>query len=71
MLPMESQIRDRYAKEQAEAKLALTLDDIPANYDCITDQWLTEAICRDHSGAKIVGHLLDEPDEGTNNRRRI
>ena len=70
-LPLEPQIRDLFAKEQAAAAPALSLDDIPANYECITDQWLTAVMCRDVPGAEVTGHKLDTPDEGTNNRRRV
>ncbi|WP_324742392.1 hypothetical protein U8326_03530 [Tsuneonella sp. CC-YZS046] len=70
-LPLEPQIRELFAKEQAEARPAVTAADIPANYECITDEWLTGIVCRDVPGAQVVAHELDEPDEGTNNRRRI
>lgn len=70
-LPLEPQIRMLFQKEQAEGRHAQTLDDIPANYECITDAWLTAVLCRDVPGAEVTGHRLDAPDEGTNNRRRI
>jgi hypothetical protein len=70
-LPLEAQIRELFAKEQAASLPARAAADIPANYDCITDEWLTEIVCRNVPGAKVVSHKLDEPDEGTNNRRRI
>ena len=71
MLPMEARIRELFDREQAVAQPARTLEDIPANYDCITDEWLAAVLCRSTPGARVVGHRLDEPDEGTNNRRRI
>lgn len=70
-LPLEPQIRELFAREQESAAPALSLDDIPANYECITDQWLTAVMCRDVPGAQVVAHKLDAPDEGTNNRRRV
>lgn len=70
-LPLEPQIRALFTKEQAEARPVVRPDQIPANYDCITDEWLTAIVCRDVPGAKVLSHTLDEPDEGTNNRRRI
>lgn len=70
-LPLEQQIRDLFAKEQEAAMPAVSPDQIPANYDCITDDWLTAILCGEVPGAKVVSHRLDEPDEGTNNRRRI
>lgn len=70
-LPLENQIREAFAKEQADARPARTLDDIPGSYELITDEWLSEVLCRGVPGAKVVSHRLDDPDEGTNNRRRI
>lgn len=70
-LPLEPQIRALYASEQAQARPAIAATDIPANYDCVTPEWLTAIVCQDVPGAKVLSHRLDEPDEGTNNRRRI
>lgn len=70
-LPLEKQIRHAFAREQAEARPARSLADIPANYDLIDDEWLTAVLCGDVPGARVTAHRLDQPDEGTNNRRRI
>lgn len=33
--------------------------------------WLTHVLCADHEDARVVGHTLDDPDDGMTNRRRI
>jgi len=71
VLPLENQIREAFAREQAGARPAQTLDDIPGSYDLVSDEWLSAVICADVPGARVVAHRLDDPDEGTNNRRRI
>ena len=55
----------------ANRPLARTLDDVPAFYDCVTPQWLTAVVRRQHPEATVVGYTLGEVDSGTTNRRRI
>jgi hypothetical protein len=45
--------------------------EVPPTYDSITDEWLTDALSNGVAGAKVVGHSLDERDDGSSNRRRI
>jgi Phosphotransferase enzyme family len=70
-LPLEDQIRSAFAAERAAPQVALRPEDIPQSYESITDEWLTHHLCAGIGGAKVVGHELGLPDEGTNNRRRI
>jgi hypothetical protein len=37
----------------------------------ISNEWLTNTLCRKAPGAQVLGHTLDIADEGTSNRRRI
>jgi hypothetical protein len=57
--------------ERSSNKMVTGADEIPITYDRITDEWLTNTICRTTPGAVVVSHELDAPDEGTSNRRRI
>lgn len=66
-----TKVKELYAREQAEQRVVTELDEIPFRYELISDQWLTKALCAPVPGAKVVGHTLDTPDEGTSNRRRI
>lgn len=71
-MPMEERIRAAFAAEQgAGARLAVDANDIPQAFEAITAQWLEAHLCKDVSGAQVIGHELGPPDEGTNNRRRI
>lgn len=64
-------IKAAYARDQRERPQALKFGDIPFSYDAITAQWLTAVLCRNHPGAAVSGFALQEPDNGTSNRRRI
>jgi hypothetical protein len=44
---------------------------LPLSYEAITDEWLTDVLCRGHPGAAVTGHELSAPDSGSSNRRRI
>lgn len=70
-LPLEAQIRAAFAAERASPHKATDPADIPADFDAITDAWLTAHLCKGVPDAQVVSHSLGEPDEGTNNRRRI
>ncbi len=71
MTTLASQIEAAFYGEQANPTIPRTRDDIPQSYEVITDEWLSDVLCRDVPGAMVTGHRLDAPDEGTNNRRRI
>lgn len=44
---------------------------VPASVDELTPEWLTEALCRDYSSARVVGFTLDDGSHGTSTRRAI
>jgi thiamine kinase-like enzyme len=46
-------------------------DEVPGSYAAITDEWLTDVLCREYPGSAVVGHSFDERDDGSSNRRRI
>lgn len=71
MAELASQIQAAFAAEEAAPQMVTRADEIPARYECITDAWLTDVLCRDVPGAEVTGHRLDAPDDGANNRRRI
>jgi thiamine kinase-like enzyme len=68
---LADQINAAFAAEQATPLTARTRDDIPRSYDEISDEWLTAVLCANVPGARVTGHHLGPPDDGTNNRRRI
>ncbi len=46
-------------------------DQLPIAFDYITDVWLTDVLCHEASGAKVIGHELGNVDDGSTNRRKI
>lgn len=46
-------------------------DQVPAGYEAITMEWLTDVVCADVPGAQVAGFSFDERDDGLSNRRRI
>lgn len=71
MASLTEQIQAEFAADERNPALAVNPGDIPINYDRITPEWLTHIVCRGHPGARVMSHRLDEPDDGTGNRRRI
>lgn len=71
MADLADRIETAFAAEEAAPQLVTRAEEIPARYECITDAWLTDVLCRDIPGAEVTGHRLDVPDDGANNRRRI
>ena len=68
---LAKQIDAAFAAEQAHPVVALSPTDIPRSYETIEDDWLTAVLAGDVAGARVTGHHLGPPDDGTNNRRRI
>jgi len=64
-------IRQEFARDKAEMPVARTLRDIPAFYECITPEWLTQVVRTRYPDATVTGCTLDARDSGTANRRRI
>ncbi|MGH7963359.1 MAG: phosphotransferase [Candidatus Binatia bacterium] len=71
MRPTFAEILSRFEAEQRTGGQLRTANDLPLSYEAITPEWLTWVLVKDHAGAEIVSHRLDEPDEGTSSRRRI
>jgi hypothetical protein len=71
MAGLAEQIRAEFEADERNPALAVRPGDIPINYDRITPEWLTHVLCKDHPHAAVTSHRLDEPDDGTGNRRRI
>lgn len=63
-------IAKAFEEDDKESKV-YTKDVVPPTYESITDEWLTDALCGSVPGAKVIGHSLDERDDGSSNRRRI
>lgn len=57
--------------QQRKDEKVLTAEQLPLAYESITDEWLTDVLCRGHRGARVVRHTLDKADNGTSNRRKI
>lgn len=66
------QIQAAYASDQQRiADKVYSAAELPLSYEAITDEWLTDILCTQHVGAKVVGHRLDVADSGSSNRRKI
>lgn len=71
MAELADRIETAFAAEEAAPQPVTRAEEIPARYECITDAWLTDVLCRAIPGAEVIAHRLDVPDDGANNRRRI
>lgn len=71
MEDLTEQITREYEIEQRGNPKAIKPEDIPISYEAITPEWLTHILCKEHSGAKVIGCRLDVADDGNTNRRRI
>lgn len=60
-----------YDREQENAKPPKKAGDFPLSYGAITDEWLTDVICRGIPGARVSSHRLGPEDEGNTSRRLI
>jgi thiamine kinase-like enzyme len=64
-------MKQLHAEEQNRQSVARTVTDIPFSFELISDDWLTNTVCRGTPRAQVTAHSLDQADEGTSNRRRI
>jgi hypothetical protein len=60
-----------YERERSQRHPVVNAAEIPFGYEDITPAWLTAVLCAKHPGAQVVSCSLDEPDDGSSNRRRI
>lgn len=66
------QIQKAYeADQQKLGQKVHSSDELPLSYEAITDEWLTDALCKRHPEAKVIAHRLGPVDSGTSNRRKI
>lgn len=66
------QIQAAYAAEDGRrADKVYKTSDLPLSYDALTAEWLTDALCKDHAGAKVESFALGPVDTGSSNRRKI
>ncbi len=63
---LADQIDAAFKAEQTVPLIARTREDIPRTYEAISDEWLTVVLCRNVSGAAVIGHRLGPPDNGSN-----
>jgi hypothetical protein len=68
---MGAKVAAAYRKEQERPIIPVEASDIPSSYEAITPGWLTEVLCHDAPGAKVVSLTLGDVDNGTSNRRKI
>lgn len=57
--------------QQRKGEKVFAAEHLPLSYEAITDQWLTDVLCKRHPGAQVVAHTLDAPDNGSSNRCKI
>ena len=65
-----AEITKIFETEQHDSKVTKA-SEVPTSYDAITDEWLTDVLCRSAPGAAVTGHRFNERDDGSSNRRRI
>jgi len=67
-----ARIEEAYAYDQKNnAHPVTSRDELPIAYEYITAEWLTDVLCRDTPGAKVVDFELGDADSGTSNRQKI
>ena len=60
-----------YELEQKNSAPPKEAGDLPLSYEAITDEWLTNVICRNTPNAEVKSHRLGPADEGNTSRRTI
>src|ERR1700758_4009919 len=59
------------ARERLAPARVTSLKDVPPSADALTNEWLTAALCREVSGAAVVGVKVVGGSDGTSSRRAI
>ena len=59
------------AKEKITNPRPTSLREVPPSTDHLTDEWLTQALCDGHPGARVTGHELGPKNDGTSSRRTL
>lgn len=71
MRPNYEQIKLAFEEEKRQAAPVRSAEEIPFRYDLITEDWLSDVLCRKVPSARVLGFRLGDVDEGTSSRRRI
>lgn len=71
MTDLAQQIRELYERDQRNRSPAVRATELPLAYELTTPEWWTDVLCQKHKGAKVVSYTLDEPDDGSAQRRRV
>lgn len=69
--PLLKRIQTAYERDMRNKRIAVEATDLPLSYESITDRWLTNVLCHQHPGARVVKHHVSAPDNGSSNRRKI
>ena len=59
------------AAEKARPRVPRTREDIPLNGLDVTEEWLTDVLCRDHEGARVVSFSTELHTQQTTTRAAI
>jgi Phosphotransferase enzyme family len=70
-MDLVKQITELYERDQKSDAKAVAASDIPIRYESITPDWMTHILCKGYPDAKVVEVNLDNPDDGSANRRRV
>lgn len=70
-LDLIKRINKSYEDDIIRSAIAATADELPLSYESITDEWLSNVLCRSCPEIKVVRHALGSVDNGTSNRRKI
>lgn len=65
------ELKAAYELEQRNPVAARLATDLPLSYESITDEWLTNVLCRKYPSARVTSHQLGAVDEGSTSRRRL
>lgn len=71
MLAMAANVATRTGMERALRYRPRAADDVPTFAERLTVEWLTEALCREVTGARVVDFEITRGDDGTSSRRAI
>jgi len=58
-------------RERVARPRPVALREVPPSPEHLTDEWLTLALCDESLGAKVTGHELGPPNNGTSSRRAL
>jgi len=70
MQDLAARITDLFLNEDHGMKVTKA-SEVPRSYEAITSEWLTDVLCRQTPGARVIEFRFDVRDDGSSNRRRI